>query len=1318
MAKMMRDIVQIQGGFKPSVQLPRDFYDEESNRHFVETYIPTEEILDIFMHVRDSLQPNSENRAKLFTGTYGTGKSDLMLMIANYVTRSSSDSLLAPFFERLRSLNNAKAEMIYDARLGKPPFLLVLLQADTASTFSSFIMDGLEKALTQAGQEDVLGTTYYRAARDLVRSWESKHPDNIERFEEELQESYRMTLLQLKHDLAGPHADKALGIFSDVTARAIGMPFHPTAVIERPHEAFEMTAKTLVERGIYSGVFVIADEFTHLLKKLAETAAASPDIKAIDNLAEIAARSSKHQIHFYVVSLEGFSSALASTRTSQVALERTGGRFIQGQEELRSQYMEELISASIAKKVSLQALFADVPAQRDELLTAAMQLWGKRATGRHDREWLQKIVVEGCFPLHPLAAYCLPLLNRQLAQNERTMFSFIWDEKCGLKSFIEQASLITHDGWLNLLSLDYLFPYFEVNIKERHYELYLLYQQAKSKLLPAQVDSGLEGRLLRTLVLLDITSGDSNLRTDSELLRHALGLSPTQLPDLLTALNQLERAGIAYPSQSGYYHLVKQGQANPRELRSIIERRAQEITISPIGLLNEEYKPADINATNYNKVKGTERKLTASFVSVNGLASPASLQTRLQKIDGLLWYVVAFSEEERLYARSVAAQLTKQHEQLVVAVPHTPSDLIERFKCKLSLENLRKSSDYQRPDYQEFLADNGIVGRDYQSAFQRERQKFDNSQNLEWYFNGQVTAVQNHLQAEELATRVMRIVYSATPGHKTAQHLAKSSRSAPKLREALDQILSAPFRRSGRKSPTDAILLDGAGELGLIYFTGQDGGYRIYDVCPPHSSQCHDSRVVWSMFDERLRNPSVSLSEIMEELLLPPFGLSPQVIELFLAAFLRYNRDFVEVYTTKNMLSPQVDATGETIVKMVESPKDYAVFYTPFSGLQKEFLHALEHILLAKTEFRSSRDEAASLRNRAAKLLRQRIKDVSFISQRPSLNDLAEVLSGSPQEVLTACMQLIEIGQLPDEALSAARLLDVLPISLGLSADNTKWTSNELQQALSLAESAYSTFRQLPRQFRQLVVLQIGQCFGVNELPKNENEILKAAERWRKEQVASVRIGGLAGKQDAQDLLKLLDDDPYSFEQVFLNALPSRWKLHIFEEWQNLGTRKVYLDRLEKAKLDIEAQTQRESATVYEGQEITDRPINLSTSRFRPEGKQLTSSATSDATFKEEVYPTDSRISASRAVSPSARVAEAGSPLIESFRAVHPPTAEPTSKHQTERNASDAGTEAEKDLTSASVEQAFRTIKSIIDGLASREQRKLWTMLVEGYDPQ
>src|SRR5579885_2457461 len=184
MKSMMRDLVQVPVDFKPSVQLPNDFSNEKLNRHFVESYIPTQETMDIFLDIRDSLQPHSDRRARLFSGTFGTGKSDLILMLANYVTRPSEDPLLVPFFKRLRNLNDAKAEAIYQARQGKPPFLLLLLQSDTAITFSSFVLDGLARELEKANLGDLLDKTYYRAALDLIESWEQGRPDIIRNLSE------------------------------------------------------------------------------------------------------------------------------------------------------------------------------------------------------------------------------------------------------------------------------------------------------------------------------------------------------------------------------------------------------------------------------------------------------------------------------------------------------------------------------------------------------------------------------------------------------------------------------------------------------------------------------------------------------------------------------------------------------------------------------------------------------------------------------------------------------------------------------------------------------------------------------------------------------------------------------------------------------------------------------------------------------------------------------------------------------------------------------------------------------------------------------
>ena len=87
-------------------------------------------------------------------------------------------------------------------------------------------------------------------------------------------------------------------------------------------------------------------------------------------------------------------------------MERSGGRFF-ATHELHSQNMEELISASIAKLIPASRLFEGVQPQMDDMLSLATKLWGARATGRRDREWLDQTVVRGCFPFTS-ACYLLP----------------------------------------------------------------------------------------------------------------------------------------------------------------------------------------------------------------------------------------------------------------------------------------------------------------------------------------------------------------------------------------------------------------------------------------------------------------------------------------------------------------------------------------------------------------------------------------------------------------------------------------------------------------------------------------------------------------------------------------------------------------------------------------------------------------------------------------------------------------------------------------------------------------------------------------------
>lgn len=1287
MSRMMSDLVEVQGGFKPSVQLPDDFFSEDLNRHFVESYIPTRQTLDIFMGLRESLQPNSGARARLISGTYGTGKSDLMLMIANYMTRSPDDPLLIPFFKRLRNLDNAQAEAIQQARLGKPPFLIVLLQADSASTFSSFVLDGLSRSLERVGLGHLLESTFYQAALDLLGSWERDWPDNIRRLEEVLEMDHGRTLNQLKHDLAGPHADSALATFRPAVLKVTGMQFHPTTVIERPAEAFLSVTKQITTAGQYSGVFLIADEFTHLLQKLAESLTAA-DSKAIDNLAEAAARSGSSQLHFYAVSLESFASVQGTSKQAQIALERSGGRFIPI--ELLSLDTEELISSSIAKLIPSSHLFNGLQAQTDDLLDLAIRLWTKSASGSRSQQWLQEVVVQGCFPLHPLTTYCLPRLNAVLAQNERTMFSFIWDRERGLSQFIQKGSGDPNpNGRLSLLSLDRVFPYFEANLKEKRPDLLLAYQQAGSTLSHQQLEEGLEGRLVRALVLLDVAGGDPNLRADREILRQALGLAASQAPDIEHALHELEQAGIAYPTQSGFYQLVKPGHANPLELRREINRRVQSLSGSPIELLNAQHKPNDLDAVRYNNERGTVRKLTAIFVSCADLVSPAILRQALQKNEGLLCYVVAGSEPELQQAHSAALQLTRQHDQLIVAAPRRPTDLVQRFLQKRALEALRASQEYQSSEYQDLLRDTGLVGSDYATYLEESLRFYEQPSNFTWFRDGHTEPVATPNDRIILASTVMGTVFPDTPAHSTRQHLKPSGKYKP-LQEAIDKILQAPFTVSvgskARKTPADAILLNGAEELGLLNCTSQEKGLATYDVCMPSQEQKLSSKV-WSQLDKHLQQGQ-PWSDLVSALMSRPYGLYPSVLQLFWAAFYRANSDYLEVYRLEAGNPTPLIITSDRIIDMVDTPTTYAVYYRPLTEQQRKFLRGLvERAIRPNRGFSNPAEEGTSLRGYVANQLRNWARKVPSAVRQASLEEIGSILQGVSTDILSACVALIQTAFQASEAQMISALSDTLPVSLGLSSESIQWTESQVDQALAYAESACQELQRFQKTFELYMAWRVGQLFGLSERPNNPNDSLWVAQKWRKETVGMVHGIDLGGAPDARDLLKVLDNEPHDFEQAFLNTLAFSWKLKVFGEWAGISVRDEFLRRLEEAKHMVETK-----AIELHSSEPQVKPAEPLIVRIPNQP------ATSPGLIEQAPLPTiPSQVPNVRVDIPPSVIKEAPSP---SFRPVQI-----------------ASPDAENDETNL-VRQAFAEIQAIMNRLSHKDQIALWNRLVEEYDPR
>ncbi len=110
------ELVTIHSGYAQYVNLAQTFSDPTENRGRMEQYMPVKSHREAFTRIARALYPIDE-RVYLLTGSYGTGKSHLCLMLANYLALKSDDPEMQAFFsnwakrdpegaERLRSLRS------------------------------------------------------------------------------------------------------------------------------------------------------------------------------------------------------------------------------------------------------------------------------------------------------------------------------------------------------------------------------------------------------------------------------------------------------------------------------------------------------------------------------------------------------------------------------------------------------------------------------------------------------------------------------------------------------------------------------------------------------------------------------------------------------------------------------------------------------------------------------------------------------------------------------------------------------------------------------------------------------------------------------------------------------------------------------------------------------------------------------------------------------------------------------------------------------------------------------------------------------------
>ena len=147
MNKVLSDLFQVNGRFRRSVHLERDFYTDENS---LEGYIVTVAAREMLERVVSALENNKLSKAWSLTGPYGSGKSAFALFTANLLGNSNS-----PITQQALTLLEQGDDLLYqrltniqrNGKISWSGFCPVLISGERAP-ISLALLRGLEHGLT------------------------------------------------------------------------------------------------------------------------------------------------------------------------------------------------------------------------------------------------------------------------------------------------------------------------------------------------------------------------------------------------------------------------------------------------------------------------------------------------------------------------------------------------------------------------------------------------------------------------------------------------------------------------------------------------------------------------------------------------------------------------------------------------------------------------------------------------------------------------------------------------------------------------------------------------------------------------------------------------------------------------------------------------------------------------------------------------------------------------------------------------------------------------------------------------------------------
>ena len=903
---------KIKKTFSTSVNLKFDI----GNKEFVQRYLPTPSHAEFLKGIIAGFLGEKSNNAHIMIGPYGSGKS----LAATIVTDIFSDNIKEQDFNKLinkfKDVDQAIFNKLSEAKNSKSFYIPVVLSGNEGA-FGRTIINSIIKSVKNAGHEMKIPGEV-QEIRETLLNWEKKFPKTHMNFKKHLKDHGFIMTRWLK-ELESNNEREIEWFKETYSLLSAGAKFqldYETNFLEK----INFITAQLKEKNLK--LFIVYDEFGRFLQSL-ETSQIHKTMQDLQDLAEAANRSD-NTLQLLLISHKNMSQyMLGHNEEFKAEFQRIEKRF-------KTYFVESdkatfyRIAQEFTKNIQEELLLLNMEAADSKWILKKYNLFSEL-----NHQETEKLIVEGSYPLHPLALFLLPRLSNTFGQNERTLFTFLEsDETGGLNNFISKEKDSTYYPHV-------LFDYFFKNsmnefLTDDNFKSLKTFSKTTKKMKYTKENKG-QLDLLKIITLWDLSNSTNVVKLNKELLSFGSGQTLEEVNSNLDKL--VEQKMLRFNRILGQWELNEGSSVLVNELldqeRAILKIDSENRLTALKGMLEKKF----YLATDYNDEKSITRFMQVSILTIEQFLEKDFSSLVDTDVDGHIYYV--FPSDQNSYTEAVARASKANLDLSIFAITDREYKSIKGLLDRLIglraiLSNKKLLSEHVRLEEEVIV----LIAEIQFEIKQFLRDFEDFNENVKWIYKGEKLDVTHPVQLENKISDIMYNIYPDTPEvrNDSINRRNLNGMQTKAIQTVLNNVIKNPnFERLG---------IEGQGPDYLIYATVFKN--NKLDV----SNLSNIEYLPYEMIRDNLlsyfeTHKEGSVKDLQQIFASSPFGIRKPLIPLLFVGLLRDLWEQLMFYRNGIYITA-IDA--EKLYGIFNEPEEYDFVFNDYSDEFLKFVSGVEKI--------------------------------------------------------------------------------------------------------------------------------------------------------------------------------------------------------------------------------------------------------------------------------------------------------------------------------------------------------------------------------------